>query len=66
MPTGRFRASGRKPVMASSLPFRSAAARSQPSAPPCELGEHTYDVLADWLAIDDAEIGALERRGGFA
>lgn len=31
--------------------------------PPPLLGEHTKDALADWLSLDDAELGALLEAG---
>jgi len=55
-----------QPVLACSLPFRFSRNAVAAVGPPCVLGEHTNDVLADWLGMDAAEIDALERRGGFA
>jgi len=54
-----------RPVLACSLPFTFSRSTVAAVTPSCRLGEHTEEVLHDWLGIDDAEIAALERRGGF-
>ena len=55
-----------QPVLACSLPFRFSRSTVATAGRPCLLGEHTNEVLADWLGLDDAEIDVLERRGGLA
>lgn len=54
-----------QPVLACTLPFTFSRSTVKAVTPPCRLGEHTGEVLHDWLGLDDAEIGALEREGGF-
>jgi crotonobetainyl-CoA:carnitine CoA-transferase CaiB-like acyl-CoA transferase len=45
------------------LPFRFGASRAaEPGRAPL-IGEHTADVLADWLGLDGAEVERLEAEG---
>ena len=51
------------PILVTGLPFtysRSAVARPKPAP---GLGQHTQEVLGEWLGMSGAEIGALEAEG---
>jgi formyl-CoA transferase len=49
--------------LASALRFSDKPARR--ASPPPRLGEHTADVLRDWLEIGEEEFGALAKAGAF-
>jgi len=48
-------------VLAASLPFAFSHSAVAAVEAPCELGEHSSEVLRDWLGMNDGEIDALER-----
>ena len=50
-----------EPVLAASLPFAFSDSAVAAVDAPCELGEHSSEVLRDWLGLNDGEIDALER-----
>jgi hypothetical protein len=37
----------------------------RPAACPPELGQHTGEVLHDWLGLDAEQVEELRRRGAF-
>jgi len=51
-----------KPVFAASLPFTFSRSTVEAVGAPCNLGEHTSEVLREWLGMDAAEIDALDAR----
>ena len=51
--------------LASCLPFSFSVSAIEDPTEPCKLGEHTRDVLREWLGMDGADITALEQRGAF-
>jgi crotonobetainyl-CoA:carnitine CoA-transferase CaiB-like acyl-CoA transferase len=57
---------GDRPLLAPSLPFTFSKSAIEPLRAPAELGEHTSDVLRDWLRMSAAEIDALEGAHAFA
>jgi crotonobetainyl-CoA:carnitine CoA-transferase CaiB-like acyl-CoA transferase len=57
---------GAQPVLTATLPFRFSANEIEDVGPPCKLGEHSSDVLRDWLGMDDAAIAALDGQRAFA
>jgi benzylsuccinate CoA-transferase BbsF subunit len=57
---------GDQPVLAATLPFRFSASEVQEVGVACQLGEHTSDVLHDWLSMDDATIAHLNEQRAFA
>jgi benzylsuccinate CoA-transferase BbsF subunit len=54
-----------QPIVTASLPFSFSQSTVEAIGAPCKLGEHTNDVLRDWLAFDAAEIAAFGDRGAF-
>jgi len=54
-----------QPVLASSVPFRFSRSPLAPMTRACRLGEHTAEVLHDWLGFDDDKIGALDAQKAF-
>jgi benzylsuccinate CoA-transferase BbsF subunit len=54
-----------RPLLAASLPFTFSASTVEPVGAPCSLGEHTAEVLHDWLGLEATEIGALDGRHAF-
>ena len=64
--TGRCPASGKKPLVAPTVPFTFSTEHGRTvRRTPCTLGEHTEEVLRDWLGLDAAEIAALGERHAF-
>ena len=57
---------GAQPVLAATLPFRFGVSEIEEVGPACRLGEHSNDVLRDWLGMDDAAIAVLEDQRAFA
>jgi benzylsuccinate CoA-transferase BbsF subunit len=57
---------GDQPVLAATLPFGFSASVVQEVGVACQLGEHTSDVLRDWLSMDDATIAHLNEQRAFA
>jgi len=57
---------GAQPVLAATLPFRFGASQIEEVGPACLLGEHSGDVLRDWLGMDDAAIAVLDGQRAFA
>lgn len=55
----------KKPLVAPTVPFTFSKSTIVPIGAPCELGEHTDDVLRDWLALGDADIAALRAQHAF-
>ena len=49
-------------VYAATLPFSFSSSIIGPIGAPCQLGEHTREVLRDWLRMDQAGVEALERQ----
>jgi crotonobetainyl-CoA:carnitine CoA-transferase CaiB-like acyl-CoA transferase len=55
----------KQPLVAPTVPFTFSKSTIEPFGAPCALGEHTEDVLRDWLALDDAGIAALRDQHAF-
>jgi len=55
----------KQPLVAPTVPFTFSKSTIEPFGVPCSLGEHTEDVLRDWLALDDAGIAALRGQKAF-
>ena len=55
----------KKPLVAPSVPFTFSKSSVEPFTAPCTLGEHTEEVLRDWLGLDAAEIASLNGRNAF-
>jgi succinate--hydroxymethylglutarate CoA-transferase len=55
----------KKPLVAPSVPFTFSKSTVEAFTAPCALGEHTEEVLRDWLGLDAAEIASLRSRNAF-
>jgi crotonobetainyl-CoA:carnitine CoA-transferase CaiB-like acyl-CoA transferase len=53
---------GPKPLRAASLPFRFSFNQVSPVTAPCKLGEHTREVLRDWLDLSTSDVDALQEQ----
>lgn len=51
-----------QPLLTPTVPFSFSYSAVTPPAGACKLGEHTHEVLRDWLQMDDAAIAALDER----
>ena len=51
------------PVLVTGLPFKSNLGAAATMRPAPVLGQHTHEVLADWLSFSDHEIRNLEEQG---
>lgn len=56
---------GSKTVLAATVPFTFSESAIVPPQRASRLGEHTREVLREWLDADDAEIDELDRRQAF-
>lgn len=54
-----------KRLVAPTVPFTFSKSTIEPLGAPCALGEHSEDVLRDWLRMDAAEIAALRDQRAF-
>jgi len=54
-----------KPLVAPSVPFSFSTSAVEPLGAPCKLGEHTHEVLHDWLDMDEAAIAAIGDQHAF-
>jgi crotonobetainyl-CoA:carnitine CoA-transferase CaiB-like acyl-CoA transferase len=57
---------GAQPVLAATLPFQFGVSAIEEVGRACRLGEHSSDVLQDWLGMDDAAIAVFEDQRAFA
>ena len=51
------------PILVTGLPFTYSRSALVPLQPAPGLGQHTHEVLDEWLGMTEAEIGALEEEG---
>ena len=55
----------KKPLVAPTVPFTFSHSAVEPFTAPCKLGEHTDEVLGDWLNLKPAEIADLNATHAF-
>lgn len=53
----------RGPTLATAVPFTFSRSNLAPLWPAPSLGEHTREVLDDWLGVTDSEFADLEKQG---
>ncbi len=51
-----------EPLLTPTVPFSFSVSAVTPPSGACKLGEHTHEVLRDWLQMDDAAIAALDEQ----
>ncbi len=51
------------PILVTGLPFTFSRSAVAPLQPAPGLGQHTQEVLGEWLGMNESEIGALEEEG---
>jgi crotonobetainyl-CoA:carnitine CoA-transferase CaiB-like acyl-CoA transferase len=49
--------------MATGVPFEFGRSSVAPFKPPPRLGEHTKEILSDWLDVGEAEFADIESQG---
>ena len=54
-----------KPLVAPSVPFTFSHSTVEAFTAPCKLGEHSHEVLRDWLGMEEAEIAAIGEQHAF-
>jgi crotonobetainyl-CoA:carnitine CoA-transferase CaiB-like acyl-CoA transferase len=50
------------PIRVTGVPIKLSETPGAVDSPPPVLGQHTEDVLADWLGMSDVEVAELRRR----
>jgi crotonobetainyl-CoA:carnitine CoA-transferase CaiB-like acyl-CoA transferase len=50
-------------IRVTGLPIKLSHTPGEVYAPPPMLGQHTFEVLQDWLGLGDGEVEALQQQG---
>jgi len=51
------------PIRVTGVPIKLSDTPGAVSTPPPELGQHTREVLEEWLGVEESQVARLEQSG---